>query len=80
MRIFIPLFTSRNMKFCRISQGSVKKITKEIPHLEEHLLHILDKIGVVRLGSQVETGDILVGKLTPQIASESSYITEARLL
>jgi DNA-directed RNA polymerase subunit beta len=35
---------------------------------------------VVKLGSWVETGDILVGKLTPQIASESSYIAEAGLL
>jgi DNA-directed RNA polymerase beta subunit len=34
----------------------------------------------VRLGSWVETGDILVGKLTPHIARESSYIAEAGLL
>jgi hypothetical protein len=40
----------------------------------------LDRNGVVRLGSWVETDDILVGKLTPQIASESSYIAEAGLL
>jgi hypothetical protein len=33
-----------------------------------------------RLGSWVETGDILVGKLMPQIASELSYIAEAGLL
>ncbi|KAG0534958.1 hypothetical protein BDA96_04G324400, partial [Sorghum bicolor] len=52
----------------------------QIPHLEEHLLRNLDRNGVVRLGSWVETGDILVGKLTPQIASESSYIAEAGLL
>ena len=51
------------------SQGSAEKITKEIPHLEEHLLRNLDRNGVVRLGFWVETGDILVGKLTPQIAS-----------
>ncbi|KAG2596581.1 hypothetical protein PVAP13_5KG170049 [Panicum virgatum] len=62
------------------SQGSAEKITKEIPHLEEHLLCNLDRNGVVKLGSWVETGNILVGKLTPQIASESSYIAEAGLL
>ncbi|KAF0891399.1 hypothetical protein E2562_009828, partial [Oryza meyeriana var. granulata] len=62
------------------SQGSAEKITKEIPNLEEHLLRNLDRNGVVKLGSWVETGDILVGKLTPQIASESSYIAEAGLL
>ena len=32
------------------------------------------------LGSWVETGDILVGKLTPQTANESSYSPEDRLL
>ncbi|KAH0437272.1 hypothetical protein IEQ34_026242 [Dendrobium chrysotoxum] len=32
------------------------------------------------LGSWIETGDILVGKLTPQTASESSYAPEDRLL
>nr|YP_010231273.1 RNA polymerase beta subunit [Passiflora xishuangbannaensis]QSV37342.1 RNA polymerase beta subunit [Passiflora xishuangbannaensis] len=61
------------------SQGS-EKITNEIPHLEAHLLRNLDKNGIVMLGSWVETGDILVGKLTPQMAKESSYSPEDRLL
>jgi len=68
MRILILLFTSENMKF-----GWIR-------HLEEHLLRNLDRNGVVRLGYWVETSDILVGKLTPQIASESSYIAKAGLL
>nr|QVX28821.1 RNA polymerase beta subunit [Ctenodon histrix] len=57
-----------------------EKITKEIPHLEAHLLRNLDKNGIVILGSWVETGDILVGKLTPQMVQESSYAPEDRLL
>nr|YP_010258953.1 RNA polymerase beta subunit [Chiloglottis cornuta]UIX23822.1 RNA polymerase beta subunit [Chiloglottis cornuta] len=61
------------------SQGP-ERITKEIPHLETHLLRNLDRNGIVILGSWVETGDILVGKLTPQIANESSYVPEDRLL
>nr|YP_010458751.1 RNA polymerase beta subunit [Brexia madagascariensis]UUA70289.1 RNA polymerase beta subunit [Brexia madagascariensis] len=61
------------------SQGS-ERITNEIPHLEAHLLRNLDKNGIVALGSWVETGDILVGKLTPQMAKESSYAPEDRLL
>ncbi|KAL3648380.1 hypothetical protein CASFOL_007804 [Castilleja foliolosa] len=52
----------------------------EIPHLEAHLLRNLDKNGIVMLGSWVETGDILVGKLTPQMVKESSYAPEDRLL
>ncbi|KAF4402738.1 hypothetical protein G4B88_010190, partial [Cannabis sativa] len=56
-----------------------ERITNEIPHLEAHLLRNLDKKGVVMLGSWVETGDILVGKLMPQMAKESSYAPEDRL-
>ncbi|KAJ0989624.1 hypothetical protein J5N97_007980 [Dioscorea zingiberensis] len=61
------------------SQGP-ERITKEIPHLEDHLLRNLDRNGIVMLGSWIETGDILVGKLTPQTATESSYAPEDRLL
>nr|YP_009495236.1 RNA polymerase beta subunit [Gentiana stipitata]AWO67068.1 RNA polymerase beta subunit [Gentiana stipitata] len=61
------------------SQGP-EKVTNEIPHLEAHLLRNLDKTGIVMLGSWVETGDILVGKLTPQVVKESSYAPEDKLL
>jgi DNA-directed RNA polymerase subunit beta len=61
------------------SQGP-ERVTNEIPHLEAHLLRNLDKNGIVRLGSWVEAGEILVGKLTPQMAKESSYAPEYRLL
>nr|YP_010544621.1 RNA polymerase beta subunit [Littorella uniflora]QWL15607.1 RNA polymerase beta subunit [Littorella uniflora]UEX91636.1 RNA polymerase beta subunit [Littorella uniflora]UYG22604.1 RNA polymerase beta subunit [Littorella uniflora] len=61
------------------SQGP-ERITNQIPHLEGHLLRNLDKNGIVMLGSWVETGDILVGKLTPQVVNESSYAPEDRLL
>nr|YP_010827684.1 RNA polymerase beta subunit [Santalum boninense]WFF44558.1 RNA polymerase beta subunit [Santalum boninense]WFF44846.1 RNA polymerase beta subunit [Santalum ellipticum var. littorale]WJK72800.1 RNA polymerase beta subunit [Santalum ellipticum]BBZ90106.1 RNA polymerase beta subunit [Santalum boninense] len=61
------------------SRGS-ERITNEIPHLEAHLLRNLDKNGIVMLGSWVEAGDILVGKLTPQMAKEWSYAPEDRLL
>nr|YP_009449966.1 RNA polymerase beta subunit [Burmannia disticha]ANK36163.1 RNA polymerase beta subunit [Burmannia disticha] len=57
-----------------------EKITKEIPHLEAHLLRNLDRNGIVMLGSWIETGDVLVGKLTPQTANESLYTPEDRLL
>ncbi|GMN33178.1 hypothetical protein TIFTF001_041846, partial [Ficus carica] len=63
-----------------VTSHGPERITNEIPHLEAHLLRNLDKKGIVMLGSWVETGDILVGKLTPQIAKESSYAPEDRLL
>ncbi|TYI93341.1 hypothetical protein E1A91_D02G130700v1, partial [Gossypium mustelinum] len=62
-----------------ISQGP-ERITNEILHIEAHLLRNLDKNRIVMLGSWVEASDILVGKLTPQVAKESSYAPEDRLL
>ena len=61
------------------SHGS-EIITNEIPLLEARLIRNLDKNGIEILGSWVETGDILVGKLTPQMAKESSYGPQDRLL
>nr|YP_009869785.1 RNA polymerase beta subunit [Tristicha trifaria]QKJ81725.1 RNA polymerase beta subunit [Tristicha trifaria] len=82
--VYEDIFTSFHIRKYEIqthvtSQGP-ERITNEIPHLETHLLRNLDKNGIVRLGSWVETGDILVGKLTPQLAKESSYAPEERLL
>nr|YP_009994329.1 RNA polymerase beta subunit [Cuscuta nitida]QNP08409.1 RNA polymerase beta subunit [Cuscuta nitida] len=57
-----------------------EKVTKEIPHLEAHLIRHLDTNGIVMQGSWVEPGDVLVGKLTPQVVKESSYAPEDRLL
>nr|YP_010290306.1 RNA polymerase beta subunit [Anarthria humilis]ULQ64072.1 RNA polymerase beta subunit [Anarthria humilis] len=61
------------------SQGP-EKMTRKIPHLRAHLLRNLGKNGIVMLGSWVEAGDVLVGKLTPQTEDESSYTPEDRLL
>ncbi|KAL2223630.1 UNVERIFIED_CONTAM: DNA-directed RNA polymerase subunit beta, partial [Sesamum indicum] len=82
--VYEDIYTSFHIRKYEIqthvtSQGP-ERITKEIPHLEAHLLRNLDKNGIVMLGSWVETGDILVGKLTPQMVKESSYAPEDRLL
>uniref|UniRef100_A0A8S0X3V8 DNA-directed RNA polymerase subunit beta n=1 Tax=Spirodela intermedia TaxID=51605 RepID=A0A8S0X3V8_SPIIN len=82
--VYSDIYTSFHIRKYEIkthmtSQGP-ERITNEIPHLEAHLLRNLDRNGIVMLGSWVETGDILVGKLTPQIANESSYAPEDRLL
>ncbi|PHT59674.1 DNA-directed RNA polymerase subunit beta [Capsicum baccatum] len=82
--VYEDIYTSFHIRKYEIqthvtSQGP-EKVTNEIPHLEAHLLRNLDKNGIVMLGSWVETGDILVGKLTPQVVKESSYAPEDRLL
>nr|UDZ61124.1 RNA polymerase beta subunit [Limnophyton angolense] len=82
--VYDDIYTSFHIRKYEIqtymtSQGP-ERITKEIPYLEDHLLRNLDRNGVVMLGTWVETGDILVGKLTPQADDESSYGPEDRLL
>nr|YP_009436712.1 RNA polymerase beta subunit [Cyphia phyteuma]ATG27088.1 RNA polymerase beta subunit [Cyphia phyteuma] len=80
--VYEDIYTSFNIRKYEIQahvtiQGP-ERFTNEIPHLEAHLLRNLDKNGIVMLGSWVEEGDVLVGKLTPQ--TESSYASEDRLL
>nr|YP_009406386.1 RNA polymerase beta subunit [Lobelia urens]ASA38818.1 RNA polymerase beta subunit [Lobelia urens] len=82
--VYEDIYTSFHIRKYEIqthvtSQGP-ERVTNEIPHLEAHLLRNLDTNGIVRLGSWVEAGDILVGKLTPQMVKESSYAPEDRLL
>ena len=67
------------IEICMTSQGP-ERITREIPHLDAHLLRHLDENGLVMLGSWIETGDVLVGKLTPQTTEESLCAPEGRLL
>ena len=61
------------------SYGS-KRITNEIPHHKVRLFRNLDKNRIVMLGSWVETGNILVDKLTLYVTKELSYVLEDRLL
>nr|YP_009661346.1 RNA polymerase beta subunit [Amphilophium dusenianum]QBA69201.1 RNA polymerase beta subunit [Amphilophium dusenianum]QCT82597.1 RNA polymerase beta subunit [Amphilophium dusenianum] len=82
--VYEDIYTSFHIRKYEIpiyvtSEGP-ERITNKIPHLEAHLLRNLDKNGIVVLGSWVETGDILVGKLTPQMGEESSYAPEDRLV
>jgi DNA-directed RNA polymerase subunit beta len=55
-----------------------EEITRDIPNVGEESLRQLDEIGVVHVGAEVTTGDILVGKVTPK--SESPITPEEKLL
>jgi DNA-directed RNA polymerase subunit beta len=55
-----------------------EEITREIPNIGEELLRNLDEKGIVRIGAEVRSGDILVGKVTPK--GETELSPEERLL
>mgnify|MGYP001569278757 CR=1 FL=1 len=53
-------------------------ITRDIPNVSEEKLKDLDENGVVRIGAEVSSGDILVGKITPK--GETELSAEEKLL
>ncbi len=55
-----------------------EEITREIPNVGEDSLRQLDETGIIRIGAWVESGDILVGKVTPK--GESDQPPEEKLL
>ncbi len=55
-----------------------EEITRDIPNIGEDALKDLDEDGIVRIGAEVKSGDILVGKVTPKTEKELS--PEERLL
>jgi DNA-directed RNA polymerase subunit beta len=55
-----------------------EEITRDIPNVGEDSLRDLDEYGIIRVGAEVNTGDILVGKITPK--GETELTAEERLL
>jgi DNA-directed RNA polymerase subunit beta len=53
-------------------------VTRDIPNIGEDKLKNLDEDGIIRIGAEVRSGDILVGKITPK--GESDLTAEERLL
>ncbi|MEK7644623.1 MAG: DNA-directed RNA polymerase subunit beta, partial [Patescibacteria group bacterium] len=53
-------------------------VTSDIPNVSEEKLKNLDSEGIVRIGAEVHSGDILVGKITPK--GETELTPEERLL
>jgi len=62
----------------RDTKRGPEELTREIPNVSEDALKNLDENGVVRIGTEVEAGDILVGKITPK--GETELSPEERLL
>ncbi|WP_353292708.1 DNA-directed RNA polymerase subunit beta [Synechococcus sp. M16CYN] len=76
------LYTSVHIEKYEIEARQTKlgpeEITGEIPNVAEESLGNLDEMGIIRVGAFVESGDILVGKVTPK--GESDQPPEEKLL
>ncbi|NIS12426.1 MAG: DNA-directed RNA polymerase subunit beta [Gemmatimonadetes bacterium] len=62
----------------RDTKRGMEEITREIPNVAEESLVDLDERGIVRIGARVDSGDILVGKITPK--GETELSPEEKLL
>ena len=56
----------------RDTKLGAEEITREIPNVGDSALKDLDERGIIRVGAEVQDGDILVGKVTPKGVSELS--------
>ncbi|MDO4978832.1 MAG: DNA-directed RNA polymerase subunit beta [Candidatus Saccharibacteria bacterium] len=74
--------TSINIKDYDVEVRETKlgpeQVTRDIPNVSEHTLRHLGEDGIVTIGSEVQGGDILVGKITPK--GEQELSSEERLL
>nr|YP_010930371.1 RNA polymerase beta subunit [Ochrosphaera neapolitana]WKK50099.1 RNA polymerase beta subunit [Ochrosphaera neapolitana] len=80
--VYDDLHTSIHIEKFEIEARQTKlgpeEITRDLPNLSEHSVSKLDENGIINVGSWVESGDVLVGKLTPK--GESDYLPEGKLL
>nr|YP_009392055.1 RNA polymerase b-subunit [Periphykon beckeri]ARW60403.1 RNA polymerase b-subunit [Periphykon beckeri] len=80
--VYDDLYTSVHIERyeieCRQTKLGSEEITRNIPNVSDSLISLLDKNGIIAVGSWVDSGDILVGKTTPK--GESDQLPEGRLL
>jgi DNA-directed RNA polymerase subunit beta len=80
--LYDDLYTSLHIeKFeieIRQTKLGMEEVTRDLPNVSDYSLRNLDENGIVKIGTWVEAGDTLVGKLTPK--GESDYPPEGKLL
>jgi DNA-directed RNA polymerase subunit beta len=80
--VYDDVYTSIHVEKFEIEARQTKlgpeEITREIPNVSEDTLRNLDERGIIHIGAWVESGDILVGKVTPK--GESDQPPEEKLL
>ena len=76
--IYTSVHIERYELECRQTKMGPEEVTRNIPNVSESSVSHLDQQGIVTIGSWVETGDILIGKVTPK--GESDQLPEGKLL
>jgi DNA-directed RNA polymerase subunit beta len=80
--VYDDVYTSIHVEKYEIEARQTKlgpeEITREIPNVGEDALRSLDEQGIIRVGAWTESGDVLVGKVTPK--GESDQPPEEKLL
>jgi DNA-directed RNA polymerase subunit beta len=80
--VYHDTYTSIHIEKFEIEARQTKlgpeEITREIPNVGEDSLRHLDEQGIIRIGAWVESGDILIGKVTPK--GEADQPPEEKLL
>nr|YP_009392267.1 RNA polymerase b-subunit [Osmundaria fimbriata]ARW60829.1 RNA polymerase b-subunit [Osmundaria fimbriata] len=80
--VYDDLYTSIHIERyeveCRQTKLGSEEITRNIPNTSDISTSLLDKNGIISVGSWVDSGDILVGKITPK--GESDQLPEGKLL
>ncbi len=76
--VFTSVHIFEHKVYVRDTKRGKEEITREIPNISEYSLSHLDKNGIVKIGSYVKPGDILVGKVTPK--GETELTPEEKLL
>nr|ARW64975.1 RNA polymerase b-subunit [Polysiphonia sertularioides] len=80
--IYDDLYTSIHIERyeieCRQTKLGAEEITRNIPNVSDSTTSFLDKDGIIVVGSWVDSGDILVGKITPK--AEADQLPEGKLL
>jgi DNA-directed RNA polymerase subunit beta len=76
--IFTSIHIEEYESEARDTKLGPEEITRDIPNVGEEALKDLDERGIIRIGAEVRSGDILVGKVTPK--GETELTAEERLL
>ena len=76
--VFTSIHIEEHETEARDTKLGEEEITRDIPNVGDDALKDLDDEGIIRIGAEVQSGDILVGKVTPK--GETELTPEERLL